>query len=180
MIMDNTVIIQALKDCNAVQFGDFTLASGQKSNFYIDIKKASTDPKTLKIIADYIAGLIPTISDDSNEMIIGGVELGGVPIATAVSLSTEKPLLIIRKATKEYGTKSRYVGDLNLTKEIILMEDVTTSGGSVKKAILALKEDGANIQKVITIVDRESGAADSLNEVGVELIPLVRSSELVE
>ncbi|MDL2260671.1 orotate phosphoribosyltransferase [Methanimicrococcus sp. OttesenSCG-928-J09] len=179
MIMDNTEIIQALKDCNAVQFGDFTLASGQKSNFYIDIKKASTDPKTLKIIADYIARLIPTVTDGS-EIIIGGVELGGVPIATAVSLSTEKPLLIIRKATKEYGTKSRYVGDLDTAKEIILMEDVTTSGGSVKKAILALKEDGANIKKVITIVDRESGAADSLKEAGVELIPLVCSSELVE
>lgn len=177
--MDNTEIIQALKDCDAVQFGDFTLASGQKSNFYINIKKASTEPKTLKIIADYIARLIPTVTDE-NEMIIGGVELGGVPIATAVSLSTNYPLLIIRKATKEYGTKSRYVGELDTNKEIILMEDVTTSGGSVKKAIQALKEDGADIRKVITIVDRESGATESLKEIGVELIPLVSSSELVE
>lgn len=179
--MNNSEIIQALKDCNAVKFGDFTLASGQKSSFYIDIKKASTDPKTLKIIADYIARLIPIVSKTAKEnIIIGGVELGGVPIATAVSLSTECPLLIIRKSEKEYGTKSRYIGDLNTDKEIILMEDVTTSGGSVKKAVQALLEDGAEIKKVITIVDRESGAADSLKEIGVELIPLVKSSELVE
>ncbi|MDV0445135.1 Orotate phosphoribosyltransferase [Methanimicrococcus sp. At1] len=179
--MDNSKIIQALKDCSAVQFGEFTLASGQKSNFYINIKKASTDPKTLKIIADCIAELLPSVTETPAEnVIIGGVELGGVPIATAVSLSTQCPLLIIRKSEKEYGTKSRYVGDLDLNKEIILMEDVTTSGGSVKKAILALKEDGAVIRKVITIVDRESGAAESLKEIGVELIPLVSSSELVE
>lgn len=179
--MDNSEIIQALKDCDAVQFGEFTLASGQKSNFYIDIKKASTDPKTLKIIADYIARLLPSVTNTpAGKIIIGGVELGGVPIATAVSLSTQYPLLIIRKATKEYGTKSRYVGKLNTSKEIILMEDVTTSGGSVKKAIAALQEDGADIRKVITIVDRESGAAASLKELGVELIPLVSSSELVE
>ena len=177
--MDNSKIIQALKDCDAVQFGDFTLSSGQKSKFYIDIKKASTDPKTLKIIADSISALLPEISS-SKSFIIGGVELGGVPIATAVSLSSEFPLLIIRKEPKEYGTKSRYVGQLDTAKEIILMEDVTTSGGSVKKAIAALQADGADIKKVITIVDRESGAAESLKELGVELIPLVRSSELVE
>jgi orotate phosphoribosyltransferase len=81
---------------------------------------------------------------------------------------------------KEYGTKSRYVGDLDTNKEVILMEDVTTSGGSVKKAVAALLEDGAVIRKVITIVDRESGAAESLKELGVELIPLVSSRELVE
>ncbi|WNY28070.1 Orotate phosphoribosyltransferase [Methanimicrococcus stummii] len=178
--MDNSEIIQALKDCDAVQFGDFTLASGQKSNFYINIKKASTDPKTLKIIADYITRLLPAVADlNAGGIIIGGVELGGVPIATAVSLSSQQPLLIIRKSEKEYGTKSRYVGELDPNKEIILMEDVTTSGGSVKKAIAALQEDGALIRKVITIVDRESGAAESLKELGVDLIPLVSSSELV-
>jgi len=180
IVMDNSDIIKALKDCEAVQFGDFTLSSGQKSSFYIDIKKASTDPKTLKIIAAHIGRLLPEIMKNPNDVIIGGVELGGVPIATAVSLETEQPLLIIRKEQKEYGTKSRYVGKMDPEKEIILMEDVTTSGGSVKKAIAALKEDGAKISKVVTIVDRESGAAASLKELGVELIPLVRSSELVE
>ncbi|MCL2141334.1 MAG: orotate phosphoribosyltransferase [Methanimicrococcus sp.] len=178
--MDNTEIIQALKDCNAVSFGDFTLSSGQKSSFYIDIKKASTDPKTLKIVAGYISRLIDSMTIDKNALIIGGVELGGVPIATAVSLETLCPLLIIRKETKEYGTKSRYIGQPDTSKEIILMEDVTTSGGSVKKAILALQADGAKITKVITIVDRESGAAASLKEIGVDLIALVRSSELVK
>lgn len=179
--MDNTDIIRALKECNAVQFGDFTLASGQKSSFYIDIKKASTHPQTLKLIADSIARRIPEITQTPlDNILIGGVELGGVPIATAVSLSTGCPLLIIRKSEKEYGTKSRYVGTLDLKKEIILMEDVTTSGGSVKKAIAALKEDGADIRRVITIVDRNSGASESLKEIGVSLIPLVSSDEMVE
>ena len=87
-------LIAALKACGAVRYGDFTLASGKKSKYYIDIKKASTDPKTLKLIAQQAAFRIKQM--DVN--IVAGVELGGVPLATAVSLETELPLLIVRKA----------------------------------------------------------------------------------
>ena len=174
-------IVQTLKDCNAVRFGEFVLASGQKSNFYIDIKKASTDPRSLKIIACRIGELVRdhAARNPGKKLIIGGVELGGVPIATAVSLETELPLLIIRKAVKDYGTKSQYVGEMDPDAEIIMMEDVTTSGGSVKKAIETIRKDGGRVDCVIVIVDRESGAVESLKEIGVELIPLVRSGELV-
>ncbi|WP_445476397.1 orotate phosphoribosyltransferase [Methanococcoides methylutens] len=172
---DKEELIEALKACGAVKFGDFTLASGKKSKYYIDIKKASSDPGTLKIIAKQAAAQIKAMDID----IVGGVALGGVPIATAVSLETDMPLLLIRKSAKEYGTGGRFVGDVTEGDRIILLEDVTTSGGSVIEAIGAIREAGCIIDKVITVVDREDGATENLNEIDVKLIPLVRASDLL-
>ena len=169
-------LIAALKACGAVRYGDFTLASGKKSKYYIDIKKASTDPKTLKLIARQAAFRIKQM--DVN--IIAGVELGGVPLATAVSMETELPLLIVRKAVKDYGTKSRFVGDIKPEDKLVMLEDVTTSGGSVMNAIEVVRETGANIKYVISVVDREEGAKENLKEAGTELVPLVSASDLIK
>jgi orotate phosphoribosyltransferase len=169
-------LIAALKACGAVRYGDFTLASGKKSKYYIDIKKASTDPKTLKLIARQAAFRIKQM--DVN--IIAGVELGGVPLATAVSMETELPLLIVRKAVKDYGTKSRFVGDIKPEDRLVMLEDVTTSGGSVRDAIEVVRETGANVKYVISVVDREEGAKEKLKEAGTELISLVSASDLLK
>ncbi len=169
------VLIAALKNCGAVKFGDFTLASGKKSKYYIDIKKASTDPVTLRIIAEQAAGKIRDIDLD----IVGGVALGGVPIATAVSLKTGLPLLLVRKDVKDYGTGGRFVGDLTDGARVVLMEDVTTSGGSVLDGISAVRDAGGVVDTVITVVDREENARERLDSVGVALIPLVKASDLV-
>jgi len=169
-------LIAALKACGAVRYGDFTLASGKKSKYYIDIKKASTDPKTLKLIARQAAFRIKQM--DVN--IIAGVELGGVPLATAVSMETELPLLIVRKAVKDYGTKSRFVGDIKPEDRLVMLEDVTTSGGSVRDAIEVVRETGANIKYVISVVDREEGAKENLKEAGAELVPLVSASDILK
>ena len=168
-------LIAALKNCGAVKFGDFTLASGKKSKYYIDIKKASTDPVTLRIIAEQAAGKIRDIDLD----IVGGVALGGVPIATAVSLETGLPLLLVRKDVKDYGTGGRFVGDLTDGARVVLMEDVTTSGGSVLDGISAVRDAGGVVDTVITVVDREENARERLDSVGVALIPLVKASDLV-
>lgn len=169
-------LIAALKACGAIRYGDFTLASGKKSKYYIDIKKASTDPKTLKLIARQAAIRIKQM--DVN--IVAGVELGGVPLATAASIETELPLLIVRKAIKDYGTKSRFVGDIEPEDRLVMLEDVTTSGGSVRNAIEVVRETGASVKYVISVVDREEGAAENLKEVDVELVPLVSASDLLK
>lgn len=174
--MQKKELIAALKACGAIRYGDFTLASGKKSKYYIDIKKASTDPKTLKLIARQAAFRIKQM--DVN--IIAGVELGGVPLATAVSIETELPLLIVRKAVKEYGTKSRFVGDIKPEDRLVMIEDVTTSGGSVRNAIEIVRETGANVKYVISVVDREEGAIENLQETRAELVPLVSASDLLK
>ena len=169
-------LLAALKACGAVRYGDFKLASGKKSKYYIDIKKASTDPRTLKLIARQAAIKIKEMGVN----IVAGVELGGVPLATAVSMETDLPLLIVRKATKEYGTKSRFIGDIKPEDRIVMLEDVTTSGGSVRNAVEIVRETGANVKYIICVVDREEGAKESLKETGTELVPLVTASDLLK
>jgi orotate phosphoribosyltransferase len=174
--MEKKELIAALKACGAVRYGDFTLASGKKSKYYIDIKKASTDPKTLKLIARQAALRVKEMDVDT----VTGVELGGVPLATAVSMETELPLLIVRKAVKDYGTKSRFVGDIKPGDKLVMLEDVTTSGGSVIDAIEIVKETGAEVRYVICVVDREEGAKENLKEISTELLPLVTASDLLK
>ncbi|MDP2216910.1 MAG: orotate phosphoribosyltransferase [Methanolobus sp.] len=169
------LLTDALKACGAVRFGDFTLASGKKSTYYIDIKKASTDPATLRIIAQEATKIITGMQVDA----VGGVVLGSVPLATAVSLESGLPLLLIRKDDKSYGTGGRFVGELRAGSKVLLLEDVTTSGGSVKDAIEAIRAQSGEVQHVVTVVDRESGATENLASIGVKLIPLVRASDLV-
>ncbi len=171
-------LAQVLKECEAIKFGDFTLASGKKSRYYVDIKKASTNPQVLKQIAHSISGILKVSSIQADY--VGGVALGGVPVAVAVSLETGLPLLMIRKETKEYGTKGQIVGEPERGRSVLLVEDVTTTGGSVLKAIQTLRDEGLNIHHVIVVVDREEGASRALADVGVELIPLVRISEILE
>ncbi len=169
-------LISALKSCGAVKFGEFTLASGKKSDYYIDIKKATSDPETLSLISRQAAARIESMDIDR----VGGVALGGVPLATAVSLDTGLPLLLIRKEAKGYGTGGRFVGDICAGDRIILLEDVTTSGGSVIEAIKAIREADALIDTVITVVDREDIALEALEAIDVTLVPLVTASVLLQ
>lgn len=173
-----TSLAGALKDCEAIRFGDFTLASGKKSRYYIDIKKASTNPDVLKCIAIEMKEKIQQKSIHGD--FIGCVALGGVPIAVAVSLETSMPLVIVRKETKDYGTKGQIIGDPKPGSSVILVEDVTTTGGSVIKAITILKEKGLEVRFVLVVVDREEGASENLKKIMVELIPLIRISDLLE
>ncbi len=171
-------LADALKEIEAIKFGDFTLASGKKSNFYVDIKKASTNPSILKLIARKISEALKANSISADY--IGCVALGGVPIAVAASLETGLPLLIIRKETKDYGTKGQIVGEIKQGRSVILVEDVTTTGGSVLKAIQILREEGLVVRYVITVVDREEGAIKNLKGADVEFLPLVSISDLLK
>ena len=172
-------LIQLLKDVNCVKFGDFVLASGKKSKYYVDIKKATTNPKVLKAVAKMIKEYLEKENELENKNLkIAGVELGSVSIATAVSLETEKDLLIVRKKAKDYGTKNKIEGELNDGDRVIIVEDVTTSGGSVAKAVDEIRKNNGVVEKVFVIVDRMEGAKDNLKEMNVELIPLVTIEEL--
>ena len=156
----------------AIEFGSFTLASGAKSNYYIDIKSAVTRPALLRSIAREVAGSYPFD-------IIAGVAVGGVPLAVAVSLETEKPYAIIRGAEKDHGKKSLIIGDVS-GRSVLLIEDVTTSGGSALYGVEALRAAGAVVDRVVTVVDREQGAEEMLRQHGIRLLPLVTVSELLQ
>ncbi len=109
---------------------------------------------------------------------VAGVAVGGVPIAVAVSLAAGKPYAIVRREEKGHGTGGKIIGEV-AGLSILLVEDVTTSGGSVLSAVRMLRGAGALVDTVITVVDREEGAKGSLAAEGVNLIPLVTLKELL-
>jgi orotate phosphoribosyltransferase len=155
----------------AIEFGDFTLASGAKSRYYVDVKTAITHPEFLVAIAQEIA---TRYEFD----VVAGVAIGGVPLAVATALVAQKPFAIIRAEEKDHGKKTLIIGEVK-GKDILLVEDVTTSGGSAMYGISMLRNAGARASRVVTVVDREQGAAATLKKQAIDLYPLVRVSEIL-
>ncbi|MDD1687636.1 orotate phosphoribosyltransferase [Methanoregula sp.] len=156
----------------AIEFGDFTLASGVKSPYYIDVKTAVTRPELLSAVAE-------TIASSHDFDIVAGVAVGGVPLCVATALAKKTPYAIIRSAEKDHGKKSLIIGDVK-GKDVLLVEDVTTSGGSALYGVNILRAAGARVDRVVTVVDREQGAEAMLASNGVRIIPLVRLHELLK
>ncbi len=164
-------IARLLKENGAVEYGEFVLASGAKSSYYLDVKSALVNPAVLKAIGQEIAGM-------ASFDVVAGVAVGGVPIAVATSLASGEPYAIIRAGEKSHGKAGRIIGKV-AGKRVLLVEDVTTSGGSVIRGIEALRAEGALADTVITVVDREAGAHDSLAQRNVQLRALSRASEIL-
>jgi len=160
-----------LMELKVVQTGEFVLASGKKSSFFVNIKRASTDPRVLREIAKAMA---PHIGDCR----IAGMALGAVPIAVAVALETDKSYVIVRKEAKDHGTKDLIEGDVAPGDEFVIVEDVATTGGSTLRVVDALKQKGAVVAKAIVVVDREEGASALLKDNGVELVSIFKAKDL--
>jgi orotate phosphoribosyltransferase len=164
----------SLIDCGAIKFGKFILTSGKESSYYVDIKMASTNPKVLKEIAQDMAKLI----SNDNVDVLAGMELGAVPLAVALSLELQIPYVIIRKEKPNHGTGKQLIGKAESGQNALIVEDVATTGGSVVKALRVLREEGLSVDKVLVVVDREEGAEENLKDENIELIPLVKASDL--
>lgn len=162
-----------LEDCGAIKYGEFTLTSGKKSSYYVDIKLASTRPEILKKIASQMADHV-----DGDK--IAGMELGAVPIASAVSLETDLPFLMVRKKKKDHGTAGRIEGEFEEGDKVTVVEDVTTTGGSAVETVEVLRDSSIEVEKVLVVVDRQEGAEKRLNDIDVELVPLITADELVD
>lgn len=169
-----TALRDALIACGAVRFGDFTLASGAKSDYYVDIKRASTDPKVLRLIGEGFAKHVGSAQR------IAGMELGAVPLAAAASLASGIPFLMVRKKPKGYGMNAQIEGVFEAGMEVVVVEDVTTSGGSSAEAVKVLRAAGLTVTKVVTVVDREAGAQKAFAELGVPFDALTTATELLK
>lgn len=160
-----------LKEMNVVQKGEFILASGKKSNYFVNIKRASTDPKVLREIGKAIAPHV-------GECKIAGMALGAVPLAVAVALETDRSFVMVRREPKDHGTRELIEGDIAPGDKFVIVEDVATTGGSTLRVVSALREKGANVSKAIVVVDRQEGARQMLVEHGIELVSLFTAQDL--
>jgi orotate phosphoribosyltransferase len=158
------------------------LASGRTSNFYVNLKPTMLDPEGASLIADLMLAALRPLQAD----FVGGMELGAVPlIAGAVQASHQagKPIpgFIVRKRVKEHGTRLPIEGlagpDALRGKKVVILEDVTTTGGSLLQAAEAAREAGAKVTHAITVVDRLEGAEAALKAAGIRLLPLLTAKD---
>ena len=153
--------------------GTFTLRSGATSSEYFDKYLFEADPALLWPIAEAMAALVPPGVDA-----LAGLELGGVPLATALSKVIGIPALFVRKEAKAYGTCRLAEGGEVAGRRLCVVEDVVTSGGQVVTSCADLRGLGAVVDTAVCVIDREAGGADALAADGIELRALYRMSEL--
>ncbi|MDR3469166.1 MAG: orotate phosphoribosyltransferase [Xanthobacteraceae bacterium] len=165
--------------------GEVTLASGRKSDFYFNLKPTMLDPEGATLLAELT---YEAVKDDGLDY-IGGLEMGAVPLAGALAqLSWMKghPIaaFFVRKKPKEHGARLSVEGlpkDESLNgKRVVIVEDVTTTGGSAIKAADAVREAGGEVVLVLTMVDREEGAVETFRDAGIPFRSLFRASEFLK
>jgi orotate phosphoribosyltransferase len=159
-------------DCSHLT-GSFLLRSGKTSNEYFDKYQFESDPQLLRAIAKSLAALIPPGTD-----YLGALEMGGIPIATALSLETGISVVFVRKEAKEYGTCKFAEGPAIKGKHITLIEDVITTGGQVVTSCQDLRSEGAVIEHVLCVIDRSEGQTQKIVEAGIQHIALFTMAEL--
>ena len=153
--------------------GDFTLRSGQVSSTYFDKYLFEADPELLAAIAWHMAKLVP----DTIE-VVAGLELGGVPIATAISLATGLPAAFVRKEAKTYGTAKLAEGADVAGRHVLIIEDVITTGGQAAASAAQLRERGATVDIVLCVIDRSSAHHPELDAVNLSVRALLTSDDL--
>ena len=153
--------------------GSFVLRSGVTADVYFDKYQFESDPDSLAAIA---AHLVPLIPDDTE--LLAGLELGGVPIATALSLTTGIPAVFVRKQAKSYGTAKLAEGPDIAGKQLLVVEDVVTSGGQIVESVGQLRSLGAKVTSALCVIDRQQGGADNLSAAGVEMHALFTRADL--
>ncbi len=173
--MADSELTELARDLNARcrLSGRFVLRSGQVSDTYFDKYLFEADPRLLARVAARVAALVP-----AGTQILGGLELGGIPLATVVSQLTGLPALFMRKQAKTYGTRKLAEGDDPAGMQITLVEDVITVGGTVVAAAEALRALGATVTTVVCVIDRSVPGDTPLAAAGIRILPVLTKSQL--
>ena len=153
--------------------GEFTLRSGQVASEYFDKYLFEAQPALLARVVDQMVGLVPEGTE-----LLGGLELGGIPLVTTLSARTSLPALFVRKKAKEYGTAKLAEGPDVRGRRVTLVEDVITTGGAVRDATRALRDLGATVEVVICAIDRSPEGTNPLADVDLDVRPVLTKAQL--
>ena len=186
IIQDRTRLIAIIKDRSFEKGGERKLASGRTSNFYFNMKPTMMHAEGAHLIGVLV---LDAVKGDNVDL-VGGLEMGAVPIAAAIAATSQslakegsKPVsaFFVRKQAKDHGTQSLIEGlakgETMKGKRVVVVEDVTTTGGSALKAVEALKAEGAVIVRVLTLVDRKEGAADTFAKAGLAFTAILSTDD---
>jgi orotate phosphoribosyltransferase len=171
-------LVELLKR-KSLRHGDFTLASGAKSTYYIDGKMTCLDAEGATLIAKAILNEIKDLPVDA----VGGMDMGATPIVGSVAVCSfmqgrPLPVFVVRKDVKQHGTMKLIEGPLNPPCKVVIVDDVITTGGSIMKAIDAVKAVGCQVLLATCVLDRDAGAAETFARLQIPYRPLVTLADL--
>jgi len=169
-------LADSLLEASCIKFGEFTLKSGLKSPIYIDLRQIITYPKLLEKVG---AAYLPLLKELKFNR-IAGLPYAAIPIATAISLQGGYPMIYPRKEVKEYGTRAEIEGEYHPGETVVVIDDLATTGGSKFEAIEKLTAVGLKVRDVVVLVDRQSGAKESLAAAGFRLHAVLTITELLD
>jgi len=169
-------LADGLLDAGCIKFGAFTLKSGLNSPIYIDLRRIISFPKLLEQIGAAYLPILQTLKFDR----LAGLPYAAIPIATAVSLQGDYPMIYPRKEVKTYGTKAEIEGEFHAGETALVIDDLATTGGSKFEAIEKLTAVGLVVKDVVVLVDRQSGAKESLEQAGYSMHAVLTISQLLE
>ena len=163
-----------------IKFGDFTLASGKKSSYYVDLRLVPSYPHEFRKMVKYLENEITQdIGLEKFDSIVS-VPTGGLVIASALAIETVKPLIYVTSKPKDYGTSKSVEGKIHDEMKVVMIDDVATTGGSVVNAIKSLKEVNIVINDAYVIVNRMEGANEALEELGVKMHSILDILQITE
>ena len=169
-------LADGLLSAGYIKFGEFTLKSGLKSPIYIDLRQIISYPKLLADIAQAYLPILSTLQFSR----IAGLPYAAIPIATAISLAGDYPMIYPRKEVKTYGTKAEIEGEYRAGETVVVIDDLATTGGSKFEAIEKLTGVGLVVKDVVVLVDRQSGAKESLAQTGYSLHAVLTIGQLLD
>lgn len=168
-------LVEILKRANCIKLGRFVLSSGGESTIYIDLRSILSHPREFRALAELSTTAIRGLRFD----ILAGVESSGIPLATALALLLEKPMIYVRKEAKAHGTRRLIEGDFRPGLRALLIDDVATTGSSLERAVSALRSEGLEVEDAFVVVDRGEGARERLAALGVRLTSMITLSQLL-
>ena len=169
-------LADGLLSAGCIKFGEFTLKSGLKSPIYIDLRQIITYPKLLEQVGAAYLPLLKELKFDR----LAGLPYAAIPIATAVSLQGNYPMIYPRKEVKAYGTKAEIEGEYHAGEIALVIDDLATTGGSKFEAIEKLTAVGLAVKDVVVLVDRQSGAKESLEQAGYSMHSVLTIKQMLD
>jgi len=169
-------IATALVETGCIKFGQFTLKSGLQSPVYIDLRELVSHPALLAQVARIFLPILQNLTFDR----LAAIPYAALPIATAISLRSGWPLIYPRKETKTYGTQAAIEGTYQAGEQVVIIDDLATTGGSKFESIEKLIQAGLRVQDVVVLIDRQSGAREALTQAGYRLHAVFTLAQLLE
>lgn len=169
-------IADGLLEAGCIKFGTFTLKSGLQSPIYIDLRQIISYPKLLANVAQAYLPIVSSLQFSR----LAGLPYAAIPIATAISLAGNYPMIYPRKEVKTYGTKAEIEGEYHAGETVLVIDDLATTGGSKFEAIEKLTGAGLVVKDIVVLVDRQSGAKESLAQAGYALHAVLTISQLLD